>query len=211
MPLVLLAGSNRAVTGTRAEALRRAGYDVVEASDRAGIHRVIASAVPSALLIDLPLADASHDEVATLLSSSTIPVLLSGPPEAEVVAQAPNLFVAQPCETETWLEAVRALLSNPWPDLRLDETTGILTWRSRDVRLTPIETRLVGVLLRAGGDVVSADSLVRDVWGYDAEAATADLVRAHVYQLRQRLARASFPSLIETLPRRGYRIALDSS
>ena len=57
---------------------------------------------------------------------------------------------------------------------------------ARKVRLTEKETEILKYLYRAGDNVVSRDTLLGEVWGYNAGVATHTL-EPHVYRLRQKI------------------------
>ena len=74
------------------------------------------------------------------------------------------------------------------------------------IRLTEKETAILKFLLRAGGEVVSRDTLLNEVWGYNAGVTTHTL-ETHVYRLRQKIeANPSNAELLVTEPG-GYRLA----
>lgn len=68
--------------------------------------------------------------------------------------------------------------------------------------LTHREFMVLEVLLRAEGGVVSADRLLEEVWGHDADPFGSS-VRVAMSRLRRRLGD---PPVIETVVGRGYRI-----
>ena len=73
------------------------------------------------------------------------------------------------------------------------------------IRLTEKETAILKFLLRAGGEVVSRDTLLNEVWGYNAGVTTHTL-ETHVYRLRQKIeANPSNAELLVTEPG-GYRL-----
>jgi len=73
------------------------------------------------------------------------------------------------------------------------------------VRLTPTEFRLLRYLMERAGEVVSAEELLEQVWGYAPGTAGAELVRAHIRNLRAKIRGAGFsPELIHTFARHGY-------
>lgn len=73
------------------------------------------------------------------------------------------------------------------------------------IRLTEKETAILRFLLRANGEVVSRDTLLNEVWGYNAGVTTHTL-ETHVYRLRQKIeANPSNAELLVTEPG-GYRL-----
>jgi two-component system KDP operon response regulator KdpE len=66
----------------------------------------------------------------------------------------------------------------------------IITWSGHQVQLTPSEGRLLGILFRHPGKVISAAEIVQEVQGYSATPAEAALVlRPLISRLRRKLAR----------------------
>jgi len=68
--------------------------------------------------------------------------------------------------------------------------------------LSPKEFAVLRVLLRAGGDVVSAEELLEQAWDENTDPFT-NSVRVTVMTLRKKLGD---PPLIQTVPRVGYRL-----
>jgi DNA-binding winged helix-turn-helix (wHTH) protein/Flp pilus assembly protein TadD len=89
--------------------------------------------------------------------------------------------------------------------LRTDD----MVLRSRDaaVSLAPKVALTLLVLLERAGQVVSKEELFQSVWG-DAAVEESNLSQ-NIYTLRRQFEVTSGASLIETLPRRGYRISVD--
>jgi uroporphyrinogen-III synthase len=71
-----------------------------------------------------------------------------------------------------------------------------------EVRLTERERAVLHVLANAGGAVVPKRSLLRQVWG---DGADEHAVEVTVGRLRRRLGDAG--DAVQTVPRRGYRLA----
>ena len=58
--------------------------------------------------------------------------------------------------------------------------------RGGKLRLTEKETAILRFLYRAGQQVVTRDTLLREVWGYNASVTTHTL-ETHIYRLRQKI------------------------
>src|SRR5215469_617097 len=72
------------------------------------------------------------------------------------------------------------------------------------VRLTPIESRLLHLLLTHSGQVLTTDVIVERVWGYD-EGGDNGLVKTHIRHLRQKIEpEPNSPQFIVTVPGVGY-------
>ncbi|MFN0193574.1 MAG: response regulator transcription factor [Aestuariivirga sp.] len=59
---------------------------------------------------------------------------------------------------------------------------------NKKIRLTEKETSIIKFLYRSGEQVVSRNTLLQDVWGYNAGVTTHTL-ETHIYRLRQKIER----------------------
>ena len=72
-------------------------------------------------------------------------------------------------------------------------------------RLTPLEFRLLHILMRNRGQVMSADQLVEHVWGHEEHVGDRILLKGLVRRLRQKVdLDPARPSLIKTVAGVGY-------
>jgi DNA-binding response OmpR family regulator len=74
--------------------------------------------------------------------------------------------------------------------------------KDKEVELTPMEFKLLVTLMQRHGRVQTRDSLLSDVWGFDADIYTRT-VDTHIKRIRQKLGAAS--KFIDTVPGMGYR------
>lgn len=168
-----------------------------------------------------------------------VPVLFLGPRAALQVDGAlpsslrPGVdgYLGRPFDAEGLAETVAGLLSGGDGDpagracalragsLSLDPVRRSLRWagppegrQDRQVRLTPIECRLLQELMERPGLAVSAEELLAKVWGYHPGTGGGDVLRAHVRNLRRKLRHVREDAeLLETVPRVGYRLAVRDS
>ena len=75
----------------------------------------------------------------------------------------------------------------------------------RTLSLSPTGLRILRVLMTAAPSVVSREALERELWGESRP--DSDVLRTHIYNLRQALDGPGEPKLLETLPGIGYRLA----
>ncbi len=76
----------------------------------------------------------------------------------------------------------------------------------RKIRLTEKETAILKYLYRAGDKVVSRDTLLHEVWGYNAGVTTHTL-ETHIYRLRQKIEREPSQAELLLTESGGYRLA----
>ena len=73
------------------------------------------------------------------------------------------------------------------------------------VALTPTEYRLLHYLMERPGELVSPDELLERAWGYPKDTGGAEVVRAHVSNVRRKLrAIGCDPQLVRNVPYQGY-------
>jgi DNA-binding winged helix-turn-helix (wHTH) protein len=91
-------------------------------------------------------------------------------------------------------------------DFTLDSRTGSVQGPEGEVALRRQTFRLLEVLLERAPDLLDRDTLLDEAWG--RTALSANVLPQAVSELRQALGdSAQEPRYIETLHRRGYRIA----
>jgi DNA-binding response OmpR family regulator len=74
-----------------------------------------------------------------------------------------------------------------------------------EIRLTRKEFRLLELLMRHPGQVLSREQIVRKLWGIDADPGS-NSVDVHVKNLRRKLIEAGSDDAIETVRGLGYRV-----
>jgi DNA-binding response OmpR family regulator len=80
--------------------------------------------------------------------------------------------------------------------------------RDRRIKLTEKESSILKYLYRAGGQPVSRDVLLNEVWGYNSGVTTHTL-ETHVYRLRQKIEPKPGENALLLTESGGYRLALE--
>jgi len=89
-------------------------------------------------------------------------------------------------------------------DLILDTGSLRATRGGRDLTLSPIALRLLGILMRESPRVVTRRDIEREIWG--DELPESDTLRSHLYNLRKAVDRGFEKQLLHTVQTAGYRI-----
>ncbi|MFN8473543.1 MAG: winged helix-turn-helix domain-containing protein [Anaerolineae bacterium] len=89
--------------------------------------------------------------------------------------------------------------------IELNSALRSVTACGKSVRLTPIEYRLLSVLVAEGGRTVSADQLLHRVWGKGYEGSD-NYLWVHLSRLRRKLDTLVTPSLVVNERGAGYRV-----
>jgi two-component system, OmpR family, KDP operon response regulator KdpE len=91
-------------------------------------------------------------------------------------------------------------------DVRVDLVRRQVFVRDHEVHLTPTEYKLLALLIRHAGKVLTHRQLLKEVWGPNAVEHT-HYVRVYMTQLRRKLERdATRPEFLQTEPGVGYRL-----
>ena len=201
--------------------LRARSYEVHPAAtaevavDRATEHP------PDLVVLDLGLPDLDGiDLIRALRSWSTSPILvLSGRSDStdkvEALDAGADDYVTKPFGMDEVLARLRALgrraaVTEDQPVVTFGEVTVDLAARklhrgADEVRLTPTEWKLLEVLVRSPGVLISRQRLLTEVWGPGYENAQGNL-RLYMGQLRRKLeATPSHPRHFLNEPGMGYR------
>jgi len=121
-------------------------------------------------------------------------------------------YVVKPFTFEVLLARVRALLRRQqaehppiltFADLTLDTGGHIVRRGAREAVLTSLEFKLLQTFLEHPQQVLSKETLLDRVWGYDF-GGNANVVEVYVKQLRQKLEGNGEPRLLHTIRGAGY-------
>ncbi len=203
-------------------ALNACGYEVLEALTGREALKMIASAAPDAVILDLGLPDIDGKEVLTQarsFSKAPILILSARDREADKIAAldaGANDYVEKPFGIGELLARLRAALrqaSHGDVELTKVETGGlcidlsnhIVTKNGEPVKLTPKEYDVLTTLARHAGRLLTHRQVLTAVWG-PAHQEDTQYLRVFIGQLRAKIEDdASAPQIIVTEPGVGYR------
>jgi len=188
--------------------LEDAGYEVATAGDGPDALRYIERhGLPYLILVDLGLPTMNgFDLLERLKPMGDLPVIiLSNEKREESVVRGINHyaddFIVKPVSPREVAVRVGRVLSRipdfsyaQGPILRVDDSLSIdfvhskLLIGSRKVTLTPIETRLLSILIKYAGRYVGNEQLIARGWPGEGDGVSEETVRVHVSRLRRKLA-----------------------
>ena len=201
--------------------LRAAGFDTVAAHSGAAALRLVASRKPALVVLDVMLPDVSGTEVCRLVRAgpqATTPIiLLTGKSQQQDRIEGLSLgaddYVTKPFSVKELVLRVQAVLRRGLPGtvagalthgpIRLDDERHEVSIAGEVIALTPIEYKLLRLLVLRRGRVQSRETLLADVWDLSPELETRT-VDTHVKRLREKLGVAA--PLLETVRGYGYRL-----
>ncbi len=218
---ILLVDDDPDLLAVTAFALQQAGFLVVQAEDGVAALEAFHREQPDLAVLDINMPRMNGFELAkNLRERSRIPlIMLTARGSDDDVVRALGLgaddYLSKPFSPRVLLARVRALLRRVG-GVEAEETIahGALTLDVADlalnglprgpVRLTPLETRFLQLLIAHAGRTVSTERLLVHVWGNRASG-NRQLLKQLVHRLRQKIEQdPSEPRVIRTVPNAGY-------
>ena len=223
-PLLLVVDDDLPILRFLRAGLRTDGYRVLEARTGTDALAQAATRAPDLVVLDLGLPDIDGFEVVRRLREwSHVPVLVlsaRGQEQDKIRAldAGADDYITKPFAMGELLARIRVALRHrarvaegdapavfELDDLVVDLARRTVTVAGVDVRLTPLEFRLLALLVRHAGRVLTHEQVLREVWG-PGYASQHHYVRVYVAQLRKKLEHdPDRPRWIMTEPGVGYR------
>jgi DNA-binding response OmpR family regulator len=178
-------------------------FDTFEAETGAAAMTRAREQLYDLVLLDVDLPDTDGRELCKLLRKQGVKcpvIMLTGQDsDADMILgldSGANDYVTKPFKFAVLLARIRAQLRQheqsedavfqlgPYtfkPAMKM-----LVTEDERKIRLTEKETNILKYLYRAGDGTVGRDTLLHEVWGYNAGVTTHTL-ETHIYRLRQKI------------------------
>lgn len=227
LPIALVLEDEREIRQFVRVSLEAEGWQVFEAGTvkqglvEAGTRR------PDLVIADLGLPDGDGvDFIREVRTWSGVPIIVLSARTDErdkVVAldAGADDFITKPFGVAELLARTRANLRRAragratadsifrFGDVEVDLSARVVKKHGAEVHLTPIEYRLLGVLIANAGRVLTHPSLLREVWG-PTHSESTHYLRVYMGNLRQKLEDDSAqPKHILTETGVGYRLLID--
>lgn len=202
------------------------GYHYRTAETAQAAQAALGTRLPSLLLLDLALPGADIcGLIGELRSRSSLPILLltgkgSEKKKVEALDAGADDYLNWPFSAEELTARLRAaenrmgVLADPHRStdhfqnggLEIDRAAGRVTVEGQEIRLTPIEFRLLSLLAENAGRVLTHNAILREVWGAELPRDTPSL-RVFMATLRKKVEiMPSQPKYIQTHIGVGYRM-----
>ncbi len=220
---VLLVDDDDTLRRTLAEQLVLEGdFSTVEAATGAAGLALAKSEKLDAILLDVGLPDIDGRQLCADMREAgvTVPIIMLTAVDGEAdtiqgLESGANDYVTKPFRLGVLLARLRAHLRQHEHSEDAVLNIGPYTFRpnvkmlideaaNKKIRLTEKETAILKYLYRAG-DAVGRDTLLGEVWGYNAGVTTHTL-ETHVYRLRQKIERDPSKAEILITDQGGYRL-----
>jgi len=206
--------------------LREEGYEVLTADNGRKALELVQSEAPDLVIMDVMMPHIDGLEVTRRIRQTMdVPIIILSA-KGETADKVMGLevgaddYLAKPFEPSELIARVKAVLrraevfslgdaqsSLVVGDLRLDPV-GYRVIRAsdgREIELTPIEFRLLHVLMRNAGRVLSHDYLLSNAWGYDYEG-YSNQIAVYMRRLRTKIEKnPANPQYLLTVRGLGYK------
>jgi two-component system, OmpR family, KDP operon response regulator KdpE len=222
-PVILVVDDEAAVRRFLCVSLSASGYQCMEAENAELALALTAAQRPDLILLDLGLPDRSGIEVTRRVREwSRTPIIVISArgqetDKIEALDTGADDYLTKPFGVGELLARIRVALRHAAKteegesvfsvgELEVDLGRRRVTLAGRDVHLTPIQHKLLTVLVKHAGRVLTHRQLLREVWGPNSGEQTQYL-RVYMGQLRHKLEKdPSRPIYFVTEPGVGYRL-----
>jgi two-component system KDP operon response regulator KdpE len=224
VPVVLVIEDEPQVRRFLRVSLAAHGFRVVEAGSGTEGVALVASHNPEVILLDLGLPDGDGVAVTRRIrAASATPIIVVSArgreaDKVEALDAGADDYLTKPFGVNELLARIRVALRHaqqtglpPTPilevgSLRIDVERRDVTIDGAEVRLTPIEYRLLVLLARNAGKVLTHRQLLMEIWG-PGHADQTHYLRVYMAALRRKIEREpARPKLLATEPGVGYRL-----
>ena len=224
-PTVLIVEDEGYIRRVLEAVLHAGGYRVLSGQTGAAARAGISAYMPDLLLLDLGLPD--MDGIALLKELrgwSRLPVIVVSARSTErdkilALDCGADDYITKPFSSPELLARMRAVLrrnaaaASPEDvycvgDFKIDFVKRIVTVGGEPVRLTQVEYRIVELIARQPGNVLTYRQIIHHVWGPYADVDNNRILRVNMSNIRRKIERDSMsPQYILTEIGVGYRMA----
>ena len=224
MKKILIVEDDKALLETLTTSLTSENFKVLSATDGEKGFQLACQEKIDLIILDLVLPSLSGMEICKELRAKGIitPIIMLTGEKKEEIDKVLGLelgaddYLLKPFGTKELLARIRAVLRRSKPEapeveecsfgnVYLNFKKQIATKGKKDLSLTAKEYALLKLLISHEGEVVSRDTLLNEVWGYD-KFPTTRTVDTFVHNLRKKIEdNPSEPVHLITMPWAGYK------
>ena len=221
MRRLLVVEDDAAIRGGMVELLARNGYEAASLTDFADVAGQVLAAAPDLVLLDLNLPGVDGGYVCReVRAKSQVPIIAVTSRDTDMdelitLSAGADDFVTKPYNEQVLLARVASLLKRSYGDgaagtsrithrgVTLDTARCEVSHAGRTVELTKNELRILALLMRSAGSVVSRQRIQEELWESD-DFVDDNTLTVNVSHLRQTLAGIGVTDLVGTRRGLGY-------
>jgi two-component system phosphate regulon response regulator PhoB len=223
---ILLVEDEKAIVTLIKYNLEKEGFKVFCSETGEAALKIIKEKTPDLVILDWMLPDTSGIDVCRQIKIDkkfkNIPVLIltaKGEPDDKIkgLEVGADDYVTKPFNNKELLLRVKSLIKRSKPslledlgifkDLKIDRITRKVFRENKEIKLGPIEYKLLDFLIKSPQRVYSREQLLNNVWGENINVETRT-VDVHIRRLRKAINIDKKNDLIRTVRSSGY--SLDS-
>lgn len=207
------------------------GYEVLQAYNGTEGFALVKQEAPALVVLDVMMPEVDGYTVAQRIRqcdevSETPIIMLTALSELNNKVNGFNIgvddYLTKPFEIEELIVRVRALLKRSSKIPKTSAVRDLLTFKEVTLlpesysvqindkvqKLTPIEFDIFNLLFQNHGNMVSAQKLLKEIWGYEPDD-SVETIRVHIRHLRSKIDKISGDKkYIETIYGGGYKLNL---
>lgn len=219
MAVVFLVEDDRKIREELSVLLRKYGYECCFSEDYEHLPEIILDRKPQLVLLDLnlPVYD-GYRVCRELRRKSEIPIIVVTSRDSETdELMSMNLgaddFIPKPYNTQILLARIAAVLKRAYPSeppavlccrgLELDLSRSAAGYRGARVELTKNEVRILSLLMRNSGRILSREEIMNSLWQSD-EFVDDNTLTVNINRLRRKLESVGLEDFLITKRGQGY-------
>ena len=210
-PQILIVEDDNAVANLIAATLETQDYAYKRAENGAGAVREALSCKPDVVLLDLGLPDTDGVEIIKKIRSwSNMPIIVVSArsedfDKVSALDAGADDYLTKPFSVDELLARLRVALRRVRYDsdrlgeessayengeLRIDYSAGCVYLSDKEIHLTPIEYKLLCLLAKNTGKVLTHNYILKEVWG-SPTASDVSSLRVYMATLRRKIEKSS--------------------
>lgn len=228
-PTIIVIEDEKSICNFIETTLTTHNYKVITASTGQEGLSFITSCFPDLVLLDLGLPDIDGIEVIKQVRGwSMIPIIVISARTQEqekvlALDSGCDDYITKPFGTSELLARIRTALRHQqhlassglantepvysYDDLTIDFSKRLVTLAGQEIHLTQIEYKLVSLLAKNGGRVLTYDYIINHIWGPYADNNNNQILRVNMAHIRRKLEKnPAEPNYIFTEIGVGYRM-----
>lgn len=220
---ILFVEDDKIIASGLCYSLTQEGYSVEHCLDVASAKVMIDECSFDLAILDLSLPDGSGYDICKLIKENDkIPVIFLTAIDDEVnvvmgLDMGGDDYITKPFRIRELLSRIKAVLRryhNPefsktlveFGEIRIDTTAAKVYKDNQEIILTSLEYRLLLIFANNGGQVLSRNQLLENLWDYAGEFVNDNTLTVYIKRLREKLGDDSTnPTIIKTVRGIGYK------